>query len=519
MECITKPVKIQENECRITDQFYVDDDINVPDSKKDVKKVILSEGTLGVEEIKEIENHIRVSGKLQFKVLYVTDEEEPGLSSLEGKIPYEEMIYVEERPAGNLYVQPEAVELTVTEIHSRKLNIKTLAELSVCSEDQKEIFVTTDALDDEQVYKKFEEKEFLKLIVSKKDTCRIKDELMIDGTRENIGTILWSEVTEQKLDTRLDEGVLRITGELQVFCLYESIEGKSDWLEKPVRYEGMVDCPEATAQMYHYMQAELGDVNLDVRMDEDGEMRRIGIEATLEVRLTVYEEEKIDVLQDIYAVTRKCIPQLKEEQMERLLMQNHSRCKVNERLSLPEIKDDILQICHTSARIQIEHTEMTSEGIQIEGVLHVSFLYIKTNDSVPFGIWQGMVPFSYLIESNETTADMTYLLNEQVEQLAIGLLGGGEIELKAVLAFQSFIKCPVFIQNIESVEVVPIDLEEIEKKPGITGYIVKNGDTLWNLAKHYGTTVEGIMKANQLEKEELREGEKLLIFKESMSIL
>lgn len=130
-----------------------------------------------------------------------------------------------------------------------------------------------------------------------------------------------------------------------------------------------------------------------------------------------------------------------------------------------------------------------------------------------------MVPFSYLIESNETTADMTYLLNEQVEQLAIGLLGGGEIELKAVLAFQSFIKCPVFIQNIESVEVVPIDLEEIEKKPGITGYIVKNGDTLWNLAKHYGTTVEGIMKANQLEKEELREGEKLLIFKESMSIL
>ena len=90
------------------------------------------------------------------------------------------------------------------------------------------------------------------------------------------------------------------------------------------------------------------------------------------MRLTVYEEEKIDVLQDIYAVTRKCIPQLKEEQMERLLMQNHSRCKVNERLSLPEIKDDILQICHTGARIQIEHTEMTSEGIQIEGVLHVS---------------------------------------------------------------------------------------------------------------------------------------------------
>ena len=88
-----------------------------------------------------------------------------------------------------------------------------------------------------------------------------------------------------------------------------------------------------------------------------------------------------------------------------------------------------------------------------------------------------------------------------------------------MLAFQSFIKCPVNIQNIEAVEVLPVNLEEIEKRPGITGYIVKNGDTLWELAKRYSTTVDGIMKANELEKEELKEGEKLLIFKESMSIL
>ena len=519
MECITKSLKIQENECRITDQFYVDDDINVPDMKKDVKKIVLSEGTLGVEEIKEVENHIRVAGKLQFKVLYVTDEEEPGLSSLEGKIPYEEMIYIEERPQGNLYVQQEAVELTVTEIHSRKLNIKTLAEITVCAENQKEVLLTTDAVDEKPVYKKYEELEFLRLVAAKKDTCRIKDELMVDGTRENIGTILWTEVTEQKMDTHLEDGALKIDGELQIFCLYESVEGKADWLEKQIRYEGTVDCPEADPRMYHYVQAELGDVNLDVRMDEDGEMRRIGIEATLEVRLTVYEEEKMDVLEDIYAVTRRCRTQRKEEQLERLLMQNHSRCKLNERLALPEIKNDILQICHTGARIQVEHTEMTNEGIQIEGVLHVSFLYIKANDSVPFGTWQGMVPFSYLIESNETMPDMTYLLNHQVEQLSVGLLGGEEIELKAVLAFQSFIKCPVNIRNIESVEVLPVDVEEMEKRPGITGYIVKDGDTLWELAKRYSTTVEGIMKANQLEKEEIKEGEKLLIFKESMSIL
>ena len=54
---------------------------------------------------------------------------------------------------------------------------------------------------------------------------------------------------------------------------------------------------------------------------------------------------------------------------------------------------------------------------------------------------------------------------------------------------------------------------------GIIGYIVKEGDELWNLAKYYGTTKEGIMDINHMESEQLKCGDKLLIFKENASIL
>lgn len=43
--------------------------------------------------------------------------------------------------------------------------------------------------------------------------------------------------------------------------------------------------------MYHQASLNLTDVNVEARMDEN-EMRILGIEATLEVRLVVYEEEK-----------------------------------------------------------------------------------------------------------------------------------------------------------------------------------------------------------------------------------
>ncbi|HJA82242.1 MAG TPA: LysM peptidoglycan-binding domain-containing protein, partial [Candidatus Mediterraneibacter intestinipullorum] len=41
----------------------------------------------------------------------------------------------------------------------------------------------------------------------------------------------------------------------------------------------------------------------------------------------------------------------------------------------------------------------------------------------------------------------------------------------------------------------------------------------WSLAKKYMTTVEGIMEINGLENENVRQGDKLLILKENVSIL
>ena len=129
------------------------------------------------------------------------------------------------------------------------------------------------------------------------------------------------------------------------------------------------------------------------------------------------------------------------------------------------------------------------------------------------------MPFSYLLESNETAEKMNYDITCAVEQLSIGLLGSDEIEVKAVLAFNSFLRKPVLIQNIEEAEYTPIDMEELEKRPGIVGYIVKEGDDLWSLAKNYSTTKEGIMEVNDLTSEDIKIGDRLLIFKENMSIL
>ena len=304
-----------------------------------------------------------------------------------------------------------------------------------------------------------------------------------------------------------------------MFCLYLSEESKADWVSQVIPYEGKLLCNGLTEGMFYSVEHTLEDTLVDIRMDEDGEMRALGIEAALQVRLFVYGEEKLEILEDAYSLDKKCVLETEEVVVEELLMQNHSKSKITERLSLPELKDEILQVCHSSADLQIEKMEVQDGGILAEGILNVSFLYVKANDEVPFGVWKGMVPFSAMLECREGSSDMKYDVTYAVEQLAVDLAGNDEVEIKAVVAFRSFMRKAEKIQMVTEAALVDYEKEERMNQPGIVGYIVKDGDDLWSLAKKYSTTEESILLNNELLSKELKTGDKILIFRESLSIL
>ena len=518
MEFLTKQIHTNEIGKSIVDQFYIDDDVNVPDSKDDIGRIVMGKGTLSVEELQRMENYVRVSGKLYYGILYVTDCGDPQLSSLNGTCSFEEMVYAEGTDTSYV-VRNAAVEFSPSLIHSRKMSLRAMVELELGAERIQDVALPTDVEEGEAFYKKTKKLQLLQLHTAKKDTYRIKEEIKLPGTKENIGTVLWSEVESRKLDTKLGEDELNISGELMLFCLYESPEGKTDWLEQIIPYNGRVECTGADESMFHHVHTSLEDIHVETKMDEDGEMRSIGIEGTLELRIAVYEEEEVEVLDDVYLLEKEC--QIEREKMtcEELLVQNHFKCKLSEQLSLPELREDILQICCNSGRLQIERMEAKEDGIQIEGILHLRIFYVKENDETPFAVWQGMVPFSYLLDCEHAGEDVTFEIHHVLEQLSVSLLGSGEVGVKAVLAFHSLVKRPVQMTVMTGLTVQEIPMDENVKQPGIIGYTVKEGEELWDLAKRYHTTMERIKEVNGLEKDVVKEGERILIFKENMSIL
>ena len=79
------------------------------------------------------------------------------------------------------------------------------------------------------------------------------------------------------------------------------------------------------------------------------------------------------------------------------------------------------------------------------------------------------------------------------------------------------LNCIIFeqqkIKKITEVGQEPLDMEELQESPGIIGYIAKEGDKLWNIAKENYTTIPEIVKTNQLPSEQIKGGDKILIIK------
>ena len=311
------------------------------------------------------------------------------------------------------------------------------------------------------------------------------------------------------------DGELDIRGELFVFVLYEGDGEKAarEWMEVSLPFVRKLECSGSSAGQIPDVDVRMGAVSLSAVPDSDGEERVLRVEAQLSLHIRLYEEETVEILEDFYSPGREIMPVKKEESYESLVTRNYSKCRTSERIRMKKGAQGMLQFCHSQGEVRIDEVTMTEQGVQVEGAVQVTLLYVTADDSVPFAVLQGDVPFSHLIEADGVNKNCRCTLNTGLEQLSAAMIDSEEIEVKASVSLHAFVAENHrygFVVNIEEREP---DLKKLQEMPGIVGYLVQPGDRLWDIAKGFKTTPEKIKEWNQLEEGELKAGTRLMILK------
>lgn len=516
MELIKKNIHMDRMKAQAVTQFTLEDDVNIPDSKQDVNTLNMQKGEMVIEEIRPGTDTVTVRGSLKFVLLYHTLEEGSSLVAMEGRLPFEEKINLRgASPADTVAVEGTVEDLTTGLINSRKLNVQSLVTLNARVEELYDEEVPIAVRGEEKCEYRRMPLNIAQIAICKNDIFRLKEEVTLPSSYPNIYQILWDNISLGDVEFKVMEEKLTVSGDVHLFVLYEG-EGEEHPIrsfETTVPFSGVLECHGCREGMLPDIRYSLGQRELTVRPDFDGEERSIGIELVLDIGIRVYEEENLEIISDIYGVSNEIEAQTHHAELRRLLSRVTGKTKVTEHVRIPE--GSVLQLLHSEGNVMLEQQSIVENGILLQGSVLVKALYVTGEDDSPYGFVQAQIPYQYTMEVPDIAPEDMGQVHAEVEQLQATMLDGEEMDVKAVLSFSTAVFKSIPAELIGAVKVSELDSAKMADLPGIVVYMVKDGDNLWNIGKKYFVPVDILRELNSLDSDELLVGQKLLIVKGS----
>ena len=232
----------------------------------------------------------------------------------------------------------------------------------------------------------------------------------------------------------------------------------------------------------------------------------IYVEAEIEVYCEAYENRSVQMIQDLYSPTKN----LQFNQKNVKVMQNQDMkkqvCNIREKQVIPEIGSR--KIYDVEVLPVIEEQTILNDRIIYDGDLKLNFIFAGTGNT---GVEtkEVSVPFSFTMDFDGVNSGSNIDTVIEIDAQNFIVMPDESIDIKVDLGFTAISGKDSSISIID--EVTEADSRATCQYSMII-YFVKPGDSLWSIAKKFGSTVEDISRVNGIENpDNLQVGKQLYI--------
>lgn len=515
LELKRQTLKQNSQKGRAFTQVTLDDDCIVKDNKPDVIKIIHTKGSILFEEVRVSSQTVWVTGQLRFTILYRSEGNR--LETMVDSVNFGEKIFMDEaEELDTVKLSGNLEDLTISAINSRKLAVRAVIGIKAVCEQMTEEELVSLVSADEGIQQKQDSRQMLLLVTSKKDILRTHNEVTLPKASPNIAKIIYYNVDIRNKEISLSNDRVQMQGEAYLSVLYTSPEGQMEWYESMVPVSGIMDCENASPQALYWISSRAADTELEAVGDTDGELRTLSLDMNFDVDIKIWHEEEIEILSDVYALGQNLVPEKAPMRSWKLLVKNEAKLRISQQLKLSEDKERILQLCSYEGTVDVDSVEPVENGLQVEGILSVHILYATTDDSFPVAHSFEQIPFLQVIDVQGMDKDGTginYEFEPGIDQLTVSLLDNERYEIKASLSLAALVLKEECFDKIVEIREEPLDTKKLLAQAGVTGYIVQEGEELWDIARNYHTTEAEIISTNGLKTPKIKAGDKLIIVK------
>ena len=471
--------------------ILVEGDMIVPDSKPDILNTICTSGVVCIYKKEVLEEKVRIDGNINTYIMYMADDSKDKVRGLTTSLDFSESIQIANCKEGmNCKLNTKLKSIEAKVINGRKVGIKAAIEIeiNIYSNEEVEIVNNVQNAEDIQILK-----EDLKVnsLVGMGDTkIYAKDTVNIDNV-DNLAEILKADVAIGEKDVKISYNKILTKSEASIKIMYLTEDNRINNITAKIPVVGFIDIPNVTEENMCDVDYEIKNIVLKPNSAEE---HSLYIKLEISVAATVYEEKEINLIQDLYSPSENLI--FNKKRITTITNKKNIRetKQVREKVNIEGIENR--SIIDVDVVPMIEKENQLNNKINYEGELELRFILSNSDLQVDNRVVK--IPFNYTVEEQCGDDNINRNMEMEITNQDFIVQEGGVVNsnIDITMNLNSYRSA-----NMNIIDEIQTDGEREAEDYSILMYIVKKDDTLWKIAKRFGSTVEDIVRINGIEDE------------------
>lgn len=492
--CINKQVNSKK------EIIFIEKDMIVPDAKPDILSTICTSGIVCLYKTEIQDEKLRIDGALNTYIMYLAENGEDKVRGINTSLDFSENINIPNAREGmdyRLEVKIKSIECKV--INGRKIGIKATLEVSVEVYSNEEIQIVNNIEDDDNVQILKEDLKVNSLVGAGDTKIYTKETIPVQDI-DKLAEILKVNLCIGDKDVKISYNKILSKAEAKLKIMYLTEDNRIGCVTGKIPIVGFIDIPNVAEGNICNTNYEIKNIIIKPNAAEE---HSINVEIEVIVKCMVYEEKQINLIQDMYSPCDNLSFNKKQVNTMINTKQINDIKKIREKINLNDIENkslidvDIFPNLSTEGRM--------SNPNMFDGELECNFTFIDPN----MGVEQkrAKIPFEYTLSEMPENCNSNFDMQISNEDFVIQ--DGGDINCNIDMEILGTLSENRSLNLIDEVEK---EEASSDQDYSVVVYIVKKGDTLWNIAKKFRTTVDFIARTNGIEDEnQIQIGQKLYI--------
>ena len=472
------------------EEVSIESDVIIPDAKPDILSVIDTNYTICLYKKEVMDGKVRLDGSLNLYIMYLPDSQVEAIRTINTSLDFTQIMDIEaarENMTLDCDINIKKVECRV--LNGRKINIRATMDIGIklYYNDNIEFIINVETDSFLQLLNNTME---INSLVGRGETqVYAKENIRVDDADE-IAEIMKINLYIINRDIKISYNKVLAKAELDAKIMYLTEDGRINVVEDKIPVMGFIDIPNIKEDSICEITYNIKNMLVKINNNEN---RGIYLEVPIELICTAYEKKEINVIQDLYSVKDDVSFEKKPVKAIAEKRNTKNTLNISEQIKIPEI------IGHRLYDVEvipiISNQNIMKDKIIMDGNVMLKFIFEAENTGM-LNIKNIEIPLNFNVELEGL--DKNDAVNSRIEVESQDFIIGqnGNIDCKINLEYEINTSCCKTINVIDNLDIEPYNKD---KSYSMVIYFVKQGDTLWEIAKKFKSTIKDIVEINNIE--------------------